>query len=70
MKADADFLVGNLGCMVALTPRTPKAMEACGDGTIICEDWQMLGGPVMVDQRMAVDLLDNLRADGFTILEE
>ena len=70
MKTDADFLIGNLGSMVALTPMTPKARGACGNGTIIFEDWQKLGGSIMVDHHMAGDLLDNLQADGFTVAEE
>jgi len=70
MKTNADFLVGNLGSIVALTPMTPKAMGACDDGTINFEDWQVLGGSIMVDHRMADELLDNLQADGFTTAEE
>lgn len=70
MAHDADFLVGNLGSMVALTPMTPKAMGACGDGTIGFEPWQMLGGSIMVDPCVAADLLDNLCGHGFIIENE
>ena len=66
----ADFLVANYGSMVALSPMTAKAREACGDGTINFEDWQVLGGSIMVDHRMAEDLLENLRNDGFAIADE
>ena len=67
---EADFLVANYGSMIALSPVTAKAREACGDGTLAFEDWQMMGGSIMVDHRMAIDLLDNLRDDGFTIADE
>jgi len=30
----------------------------------------MVGGSIMVDCRMAGDLLDNLRGEGFTIADE
>jgi hypothetical protein len=69
-KAEADFLVANCGSMLALTPMTPKARKACGDGTIAFEDWQMMGGSILVDHRMADDLLEHLRDDSFTTAEE
>jgi hypothetical protein len=69
-KAEADFLTANCGTMVALTPMTPKARKACGDGTVAFEDWQMMGGSIMVDHRMAEDLIHHLRDDGFIIAEE
>ena len=69
-RDEADFLVANYGSMVALSPMTAKAREACGDGTIAFEDWQVMGGSIMVDHRMAVDLFDHLRDDGFIIAEE
>ena len=69
-RDEADFLVANYGSIVALSPMTAKAREACGDGTIAFEDWQVMGGSIMVDHRMAVDLLDHLRDDGFIIAEE
>ena len=72
MNTEADFLVGNCpgGSMIALSPMTAKAMEACGDGTIAFEDWQVMGGSIMVDHRMADDLLEHLREDGFVIADE
>lgn len=70
MNDTADFLVGNCGSMVALSPMTAKAREACGDGTIVFEDWQMMGGSIMVDHRMAEDLVEHLRDDGFTVADE
>jgi hypothetical protein len=69
-KAEPDFLIGNNGTMVALTPMTAKARKACGDGTVAFEDWQLMGGSIMVDHRMADDLLEHLRDDGFIIAEE
>ena len=69
-KAEPDFLVGNNGSMVALTPMTPKARKACEGGTITFEDWQVMAGSIMVDHRMADDLLEHLRDDGFIIAEE
>ncbi len=69
-KAEPDFLVGNNGTMVALTPMTPKARKACEDGTISFEEWQVMAGSIMVDHRMADDLLEHLRDDGFIIAKE
>ena len=67
---DTDFLIANHGSMIALSPMTAKARGACGDGTIAFEDWQVVGGAIMVEHRMADDLLENLRDDGFTIADE
>ena len=66
----ADFLVADYGSIIALSPMTAKARGACGDGTIAFEDWQVMGGSIMVDHRMAGDLLEHLQADGFTITDE
>lgn len=68
-KDEADFLVADLGSMVALTPMTPKAREACEDGTISFEDWQVMGGSIMVDHRLASDLIERLQGE-FTIAAE
>jgi hypothetical protein len=70
MTSTADFLVGNYGGMRSLTPMTQAAREACEDGTIAVESWQMLGGSVMVDHRMADDLIQSLQEDGFVVAEE
>ena len=67
---DVDFLIANYDSMIALSPMTAKARGACGDGTIAFEDWQVVGGAIMVEHRMADDLLENLRDDGFTIADE
>ena len=69
-KAEADFLVGNNGTMVAITPMTTKARKTCEDGTIKFEEWQVMAGSIMVDHRMADDLLEHLRDDGFIIAKE
>jgi hypothetical protein len=65
----ADFLIADYGSMVALTPMTAKAMEACQDGTIIFEDWQVIGRSIMVDHRLASDLVGHLEGE-FTITAE
>ena len=69
-KADADFWIANLGGMVALSPVSAKANQAVADGKIDFEKWRVMGGSIMVDHRMAADLLESLRDDGFTISEE
>ena len=69
-RAEADFLVANYGNMVALSPMTAKARKACEDGTISFEGWQVMAGSIMVDHRMADDLVQCLRDDGFTIGQE
>ena len=56
--------------MVAVTPISADANKACDTGVIYYEDWQVMGGSIMVDHRMAVDLLDHLRDDGFIIAGE
>ena len=70
MTSSADFLVGECGGMRSFSPMTQAAREACEDGTIAIEPWQMLGGSVMVDHRMASDLIQSLQADGFIVAEE
>ena len=69
-KDEADFWVANYGSMIALSPMTAKANQACADGVIDFEDWQVMGGSIMVDHRMANDLIDHLQEDGFTFAEE
>jgi hypothetical protein len=69
-RDEADFLVANYGSMVAITPISADANKACDVGVIDYEEWQVVGGSIMVDHRMAVDLLDHLRDDGFIIAEE
>jgi hypothetical protein len=69
-KDEVDFLVANLGSMVALTPISADANKACDVGVIDYEEWQEIGGSIMVDSRMASDLLTNLQRQGFTITEE
>jgi hypothetical protein len=68
--AEADFLVADYGSMVALTPISADANKACDTGVIACKPWQLLGGSIMVDHRMADDLIQHLRDDGFTIAGE
>ncbi len=69
-RAEADFLVADYGSMVALTPISADANKACDVGVIAYEPWQLMGGSIMVDHRMADDLIQHLRDDGFTIAEE
>jgi hypothetical protein len=69
-RPEVDFTIANLGSIVALTPMTAKAREACEDGTIVFEDWQVMGGSIMVERRCAADLIENLRDDGFVIADE
>jgi hypothetical protein len=56
--------------MVALTPISADAAKACDVGVINYEEWQVIGGSIMVDPRMASDLLTNLQQQGFTITDE
>jgi triosephosphate isomerase len=67
---EADFLVANYGSMMAITPISADANKACDTGVIAYEPWQLMGGSIMVDHRMADDLIQHLRDDGFTIAEE
>lgn len=65
-----DFTIANLGNIVAFTPMTAKAREACEDGTVVFEDWQVMGGSIMVEHRCAAVLVENLRDDGFVVADE
>ena len=67
---NTDFMFANCGGMVALTQFPPKRRIACEDGAIGFESWQMMGGSIMVDHRMAPDLIVNLQEDGYTVIEE
>lgn len=66
----ADFLTADLGSMVSFSPMTEKARKACREGVIASEPWQWQGGSLMVDHRMAGDLIENLQNDGFCISSE
>ena len=66
----ADFLVANYSSMVALSPMSADANKAVDAGLINYEEWQLMGGSIMVDHRMADDLIENLRDDGFVVAEE
>jgi len=67
---EADFLVANYGSMMAITPISTDTNKACDTGVIANDPWQLMGGSIMVDHRMADDLIQHLRDDGFTIAEE
>jgi len=61
-----DFLIANLGGMIALSPISHEAKDVC----IGFESWQMMGGSIMVDHRMAPDLIENLQEEGYSVVEE
>jgi hypothetical protein len=70
-KDEADSLVAQMpGGMVALTPISADATKACDVGVIDYEEWQVIGGSIMVDHRLADDLICHLQEDGFRIAEE
>jgi hypothetical protein len=70
-KDEADFWVARMpGGMVALTPISADANKACDVGVIDVEEWQVIGGSIMVDHRMAGDLVCLLRNDGLIVAEE
>ena len=50
-----DFLVADYGSIVALSPMSAAANQAVADGVIAYEEWQMMGGSIMVDHRLADD---------------
>ena len=62
---DADFLVFECGNGTCLTPLSEKARNACQD-RIGVEPWNWMFGSVVVDDRIASDLITNLKAGGFT----
>ena len=67
---NVDFLIANHGSMIALTPISADANKACDVGVIDFEGWQVIGGSIMVEHRVADDLLEHLREDGFSIADE
>ena len=67
---ETDFLIVDYGSMVAVTPISADANKAVDAGLIAFDEWQLMGGSIMVDCRMAGDLLENLQADGFSIEDE
>jgi hypothetical protein len=69
-KHEPDFLVADYGSMVALTPISADANKACDVGLIDYEDWQLQGATIMVDHRVADDLICRLKDDGFAIAAE
>ena len=69
-KEQADFLVADYGTVIALSPISAIAREACSDGTIAFESWQMMGGAIMVDHRIGADLIESLRDDGYLIADD
>ncbi len=70
-KDEADFLVAQMpGGIVAITPISANANKACAAGIIDYEEWQVIGGSIMVDPRLADDLICHLQNDGFRIAEE
>ena len=69
-KAETDFLVADYGSIIAITPISADANKACDVGVIDYEEWQLMGSSIMVDRRMAGDLIEHLRDDGFVVAAE
>ncbi len=67
---EIDFLVAHHGSMVAVTPISADANKAVDAGLIEYEEWQLQGATIMVDHRMADDLIRHLKDDGFAVAEE
>ena len=65
----SDFTIAKFGNMVAVTPISADANKAIDAGLITYEDWQVMGGSIMVDHRCSIDLIENLRNDGFSVTE-
>ena len=63
----ADFLITECGNMVGITYNSRKGRAAIAAGKIAFENWQVMGGQIMVDQRMAGDLVTHLQEDGYAI---
>lgn len=64
-----DFFIENHGSIVAITPMSADANKAVDAGAIDYEDWQLQGCSIMVDARLAGDLVNNLKEQGFTFRE-
>ena len=67
---EVDFTIATLGNIVAFTPISADANKACDVGVIAYEDWQVMGGSIMVEHGCAADLIESLRNDGFVIADE
>ena len=70
MNENADFLVADHGSIVALTPMSEAANTAVADGLISYESWQLMGASIMVEHRIADDLIAHLQEDGFVVAPE
>jgi hypothetical protein len=70
VKDEPDFLVAASSSMVALTPVSADANKAVDAGLIDYEEWQVIGGSILLDPRIADDLIGRLKADGFVVAEE
>ena len=69
-RAEVDFLIGNHGSMSSISAMSENANEAVKAGLIGFEEWQVMGGSIMVDQRMVGNLIAELQEDGFAIAFE
>ena len=67
---EVDFVVVSRGGVVAVTPISADANKACDAGLIDYEEWQLQGATIMLDHRMADDLICCLKDDGFVVAEE
>lgn len=70
VKDEPDFLFAASSSMVALTPVSADANKAVDAGLIDYEEWQVIGGSILLDPRMADDLICRLKADGFVVAGE
>lgn len=60
-----DFLLARYGGLVICTPMQAKARQWLADHAA-AEPWQYYAGGLVVEPRYVPDLVDGMKADGFT----
>jgi hypothetical protein len=63
---DRDVLVEDYGTITAITPMTKRARDWIGEN-VDHEDWQIMGGSLMIEPRYADEILDAMEDEDFTI---
>jgi len=64
----SDFRVIDGGSLIGLKPITVAA-STWADENLVTEGWQIMGGVIWCDPRMALPIIDGILADGLSITE-
>lgn len=61
-----DFEIRNHGTVAMIAPMTKRAKKFVADYVSI-ESWQWIGDAFAAEPRMAVDLVSNLKSEGYSV---